>query len=168
MRIRIPQKFSSHLPLLIEAVYDTEGDVLEMGMGLYSTPVLHWMLFTDPRRKLVSLESDKRFVDMLGGFRSQNHEIRHVTDWDSEPIERPWSVVFIDHDENRRSIDAIRVANYAMLVVLHDTCHATEKKYGYEKVYPHYKYQFKFEGVRPKTTVLSNLIPVSEYLSIWN
>lgn len=57
MPLNISWKHSTHLAVLMEAVRRTAGPVLELGVGLYSTPVLHWLCYPTNRR-LVSYDSD--------------------------------------------------------------------------------------------------------------
>ena len=53
--MKIKPAWSSYLPLLIKVLQCSEGPVLELGTGLVSTPVLHWLCF-DMGRELVSYD----------------------------------------------------------------------------------------------------------------
>lgn len=156
---------SSHLPLLIKMVSLTDGDVLELGTGMFSTPVLHWMCVPD-KRNLVSYESNKKYYEIATQYSSEYHTINYTKDFEDIEIEKEWDVVFIDHIANRRSKEAERVANYAKFVILHDTDWRSERHYHYKEIYHLYKYKYQFHLVRPKTTVVSNFVDVNE-LGLW-
>ena len=165
------RNYSSHLPLLMEMVHRTDGPILELGSGHYSTPFLHWACCPTERR-LVTLESNPKFFKLAAQFADEWHTVDIVEDWDAYPLERPdghgsnWEIVFIDHDAHRRAPDAIRVAQTANFVICHDTCGRAEKHYHYKSVSPHYKYRYHFTKVRPRTTVLSNFVDVSR-IGLW-
>jgi hypothetical protein len=93
-------KTGSHLPVLIEALRITDGDVLEMGMGFFSTPFLHWACLN---RKLVSYESEAGyFWKFADGFHTDNHLCYLIEDWDKAEIDKTWDVVLIDHGPSER------------------------------------------------------------------
>ena len=67
--------WASHYPLLIKVMQITSGDVLELGMGMASTPLLHWLCF-DTGRNLISYENNKKYYDRQA--RPKNYFIRIV------------------------------------------------------------------------------------------
>jgi hypothetical protein len=154
----------SHIPLLMEALRVTKnGHVLEMGMGWNSTPLLHWMCF-DMNRLLLSLEGDKDWRSKFADYESSSHLIVDVDDWDYPEIDKyHWSVVLIDHKPAlRRHVDAIRMADKADIVILHDTEPEIDKYYAYRRVWGHYKYRYDWDKVKPYTTALSNTIDLQK------
>lgn len=157
-------RYNSHLPLLIRMIGITTGDVLELGTGLFSTPVVHWMCSPD-KRNAVSYESEKKYYEIAKQYENDYHKIKFVENWDSIDIEKPWDVAFIDHEAHRRRPEALRLANYAKFVILHDTCGHDEKHYHYKEVYPHYKYIYQFL-IRPRTAVMSNFVDVNN-IGLW-
>ena len=157
--------YSSHLPLLIRMVTQTFGDVLELGTGMFSTPVLHWLCVPD-KRKLVSYESNKKFYEIAKQYSNEFHTVNYVEDWNDIEIEKPWDVAFVDHEADRRSIEVARIANYAQFIILHDTCWRDEKHYHYQEIYHLFKYKYQFHLIRPKTSLLSNFVNVNE-LGLW-
>ena len=68
--------YATHLPCLMKAVEKTTGDILELGVGLFSTPYLHYVAMLQ-NRKLVSYENvpewAQYFIDY--GYQNENHEI---------------------------------------------------------------------------------------------
>jgi len=139
----------------------TDGDVLELGSGLFSTPYLHWVCFE--KRKLVTYEDNKQFLNFLEGFKNDLHEIKQVTDWDKIEIEKPWDVVLVDHSPApRRKEEIRRLANYAKFIVVHDTQDETEFEYQYHEIYPLFKYRFDYKKDPTNTSILSNFVDVSK------
>jgi len=123
--------FGTHMPTLAAAVLRAgPGPVVEYGMGFYSSPLLH-LLCEETRRPLLSLESDRGWGEKFAGLsRPQDgedggHRIVCVDSWqESEAIVDALgaiAVAFIDHGPNeRRVVDAKRLAHRAEFVVVHD------------------------------------------------
>ena len=142
----------------MELMRITNGAVLELGSGLYSTVYLHWACF-DKKRKLLTLESKPEYVSMMKNLRADYHEIRLVEDWAKADLSGEWSVVLVDHSPGkRRPYEALRLLD-AEYVVLHDTEEVAGKDYYRYKdsgVFEKFKYRFDYKGLIPNTTVLSN------------
>lgn len=137
----------------------TNGPVLELGCGFSSTPLLYWMCM-EQGRKFVSYENDKRWIEKVG------YPIEYVEDWDKTDIDNiHWSVVLMDHRPGeRRPVDAVRLKDNADFIILHDSVSELGKFYGYEKIYPLFKYRFNYTKFLPNTVVLSNLVDVEKFL----
>lgn len=159
---------ASHLPLLSEIMSVSNGPVLEMGMGYYSTPFLYWMCKAQGR-DLVSLENDKKWMEKLEmpEWKGPGFSAYHVENWEdlyevntNVPfvLAHRWSVVLIDHrPAKRRRIDAELLANNADFVLMHDSEPEIDRFYRYGRAYKHFKYRFDYKLVgKPNTTVLSN------------
>lgn len=164
MRLNISWKHSTHLAVLMEAVRRTTGPVLELGVGLYSTPVLHWLCYPS-RRRLVSYDSDVRWAHTHRDYVRGAHEVQYVTSFDYASIEQPWGVAFVDHaPAERRVVDIRRLAPWAQYIVVHDTEGRRNKHYRFSDIYPLFKYRYEFnEAGAPFTTVLSNFADVSTF-----
>ena len=150
--------WGSHIPTLIKLLEITSGPVLELGLGIFSTPLLHNMCKV-MGRKLVSYDNDKNWVDMHSRFIKDDHEVYFVDNWDDAKIDdTQWSVVLVDHGPSeRRAVDTLRLKDNADYIALHDSDGRFEKHYGYSKVYPLFKHVKASGGdFRPKTTVLSD------------
>lgn len=148
---------------LMKAVQATTGAVCEMGAGFSSTPLLHWLCLG---RSLVTYESDPDYAHYARHFRTKNHKTRFVENFNEADFDRHWSVVFIDHSPKRpqrRGDDAIKFKN-ADLIVLHDTEPENATRYGYNKVFPLFKYRYDWTLCKPYTSVVSNTIDVT----LWN
>ena len=152
-------RWGSHLPVLTKVMSQTDGSVLEVGMGLYSTPILHWMCF-DKKRELVSYDNEPEFFHLNEQYQNDYHSVSLVKDWDIN-IFRKWDVVLVDQRPSRSRIDTIRkVANYANYIIVHDT-QRNKKFCDFESIYPLFKYRYTYTKTSPNTTVLSNFKDLS-------
>lgn len=160
MNIRYSKSWSTHNTMLFKTVTQTKGEVLEIGAGLFSTPLLHW-LCKEYNLRLTTLESNPDFFKFAKQFQSSMHHIRLVDNVDDYKLNKHWGVVFVDHDFSNqlRGNDAIAFKNNADFVVMHDT--EAEEKYGYDKVWGHYKYRYDWKECRPWTSVVSNFKDLS-------
>ena len=153
--------YSSHLPMLNLALSITTGDVLEMGVGFYSTPFIHW--FCVPRqRHVVSVDNVPGYHQMSNSFTdAQYHRLILVENWDLPELDKPWDVVFIDHAPAlRRRVDILRFANLAKLIVVHDTNGRDERHYHLKEIWPQFKYRLDYYQHYPMTTMVSNYMDI--------
>jgi len=149
-------RWGSHIPVLVKLLNRTKGDVLELGMGVYSSPLLFWMC-VDAGRKLVSYENSEKYFAMVGNNNNRFHEAHLITDWDCIDIEKNWDIVFIDSNPmDVRAKLAKKVATLANFVVLHDTQPQDEIYYHYEDIYHLFAHRYDYTKFMPYTTVLSN------------
>lgn len=162
MSVRYNPAWSSHLPVLIKVLGLSKGSVLEFGIGMFSTPVLHWLCL-DSDRELVSYENNLEYFNQNKRFITDNHKINFVEDWDRINIENiHWGVVFIDHNPmERRKIDIKRLANKADYIIIHDSQWKEDCYYHYKEIYPLFKYRYDYTKQKPFTTVLSNFKDLS-------
>ena len=86
MKIDYDKNWGSHLPVLIKVMSLTKGSVLEMGMGLYSTPFLHWSCYKE--RILVSYDNEKEFFEINKQYHEGLHEVYFVDNWSKANIEK--------------------------------------------------------------------------------
>jgi hypothetical protein len=149
--------WSTHMPMLLKTVLATKRTCVEVGGGLYSTPLLHW-LCREKGIKLISYENDEKFYEYEHGYKSSMHKVKFITNWDDMPVDdQQYGVVFIDHHPaKRRGTDVLRFKDSADFIVLHDS--DKETTFGYDKVWDSFKYRFNWTGCHPNTTVLSNFI----------
>lgn len=149
----------SHVPVLAAAVAKTTGPVLECGTGWWSTPLLHLMCKDRP---LVSLETDREWVEKFGQMRSPMHDLRHVSDWKAVDLidSVEWSVAFVDNSPGEERIDVIRrLRSKTTFIVAHDTdadIPPSGGNYGWAKINGVFRFQFTYMIVRPWTTVYSD------------
>ncbi len=165
---RLSPRYGSHLSLLLRAISMTKGDVLELGMGLYSTPVLHHICVS-AKRHLTSYETNQDFVDWAKnyGYEGECHKIFCVENYDQADIEKPWDVVLVDHDpSSRRRTEIRRLADLAKYIIIHDSNGRGESHYHYHDIYPLFRYQYNWSKEEPHTTVLSNLVDLKDFWGI--
>lgn len=156
--------WGSHLPVLMKLVYETTGDVLELGMGLYSTPFLHWACY--PNRTLFSYESDRECYELNKQYKNGlQHQVFYVENWNDAFIDRGsshiWDVALVDHaPSQRRVVEIERLKDSAKYIVVHDT-QRNKRFCNFESIYPLFKYRYDYTKAVPYTTVLSNFVDVS-------
>lgn len=161
MKIRNTKARSTHNAMLIKAVLISEGSVVEVGAGFTSTPLLHWLCkMTD--KDLITYENNQEYFEFAKQFQSRHHRIRLAKDWDDMDFETRRGVVFIDHaPAERRIVDILKFKDIADYIVVHDT--EREDAYGYNKVWPYFKYRFDWKECKPYTTVVSNFKSLKEF-----
>jgi len=158
MRSSLGIHWGTHLPVLIQLMDKTAGDVLELGTGVFSTPYLHYACMLQGR-KLVSYENDPEYYEANLGYQNikGDHTVSFVDDWSKIPIEKKWDIAFIDVlPEIERKELARRLKDCATYVVLHDAQNKWEETYQYSEIYPLFKYKFFYKPFWPKTAILSN------------
>ena len=110
------QCWASHLPSLFSCLLATNGAVLEVGAGDWSTPLLRQYCKT-AERKFVSVEEDRTWATKYGSF---CHADAELTEYLQACAREPWSIVFLDHNGHRRAKDALLFVDSAEYVVIHD------------------------------------------------
>lgn len=134
------------MPALIDALSMTTGPILEVGSGVYSTPLIHWWCYAT-HRPVVTYEQDPSYYQYAKQFVSDYHSVHLVRTYDEMDVTHPWSVVIVDHTDDRRVVDMARV-RHAEYVILHDSTAYKVRGYKYRQVYP-------YPGA--ETTVFSNV-----------
>ena len=166
-RMNVSGNYGTHLPALIKAMEKTSGDVLELGMGVFSTPYLHYQCILS-NRKLVSYENFKNWLQFFIDYRYEcpNHEINFVEKYTDAKIDKPWDVVLIDQTPDSERVVAVkRLANLAKYIIIHDSNEneRNERIYHYSEIYPLFKYKAVWDKDRNHATVLSNFIDLTDF-----
>lgn len=160
-------QWGSHLPILSRMLELTDGAILELGTGVWSTALMDLMA-SQTKRKVISYDNDPKWHDANKKWQSDYHDIRLIPEdgWDDIDLkEHVWSVAFLDHKPaKRRKEDARRLAHQAIFVILHDSEPESDKFFKYSWIYKHFKYRYDYTKCRPNTTVLSNFIDVDKLL----
>lgn len=111
-------QYQSHLPALLACIAQSDGPVLELGVGHFSTPHLH-ALCGALGRNLISVESDKEWRHE---FQKYEHAPWHyvVRDWCDLGLR--WGVAFIDHSPGgaNRAAAFKALIDVSEFVVAHD------------------------------------------------
>lgn len=151
--------YSTHVPILAWVVQNTRGPILELGCGFYSTPLLHLLA---PDRKILSLETDKQYVDKLQKFASPEHRIEHVPTWENiAAFDQEWDVAFVDNAPGAARGPCIRnLKDRAKYIVVHDS--DLPAYYGLAPVLPLFRYSVCCKWFPKWTTVLSMSEPLDD------
>jgi hypothetical protein len=165
--------YATHLPALMRALTLTDGAVLELGMGLFSTPFLHYACQLAGERPLMSVENDERWAKQFETYRRPWHHIVSVEDWDDFDIEGEffpddtgyvWDVALVDHSPSaRRVVDIKRLAHCARLIIAHDSNGRYENDYHYSTIYPLFRYRTDWTGDGRHAAVLSNFVDLERF-----
>lgn len=170
--VRLSSRYATHLPVLIQAIYRTRlswGKVLELGVGGWSTPVVNH-LCAQQGRKAVSIDNSPEFYEWAKRYQSANHDVLFVDNWDDAPIDNTeWDVALVDHSQSERRVEEIkRLSQIAKYIVVHDSNGRYSRHYHYDTVFPMFKHILNYAAVEPSTTILSNLVDLSNFWSIRN
>ncbi len=161
-------RYSTFLPMLLEALTRTKGDVLELGAGVFSTPLLHWICEKE-KRNLLTVENDREWFKFTKQYlQTDLHKFLFVENWDAadELINKEWDVVLVDHSPSNRRIEEIKkLANLAKFLIVHDSDPWKDHQYLYSQIYHLFKYKFNFDKADHQTVVLSNFYPVDDFWS---
>jgi len=147
-------KEGTHFPILAACVARTQGPVLELGCGEYSTPMLHFLC---NGRRLVSLEDDPDWINKYKELETNWHTLQFVDKWADARIidEVKWDVAFVDHAPAEQRIQEIkRLKNLAKHIVIHDT-ENPNGIYKYDSILPEFKFRFDFKKWSTWTSVVS-------------
>lgn len=138
-----------------------KGHVLELGSGLFSTPLLHYMCAAQ-KRQLVTCEEDAKWLEKFRKYECSWHSLLHVPNWDKFEridIER-WSIVFVDHSPaERRGIELHRLRNNSAYLVVHDTNTEWLEGHNLTGVLESFAYRKDFDTM-PVTSIVSDFAPI--------
>ena len=154
--------WGSHLSVLIRLMELTDGPVLELGTGFFSTPYLHHACYLR-NRKLVSYENNPQYYKFLKKLETPWHEIHKVDDdWNIPETKRgvhsdKWGFIFIDvQPDSKRKDLAKMLRNSAYYIALHDSQPRDDHYMQYSKIYKWFKRRYDCTKFDPHTTVVSN------------
>jgi hypothetical protein len=144
-------------------LYRTFGDVIEFGLGYYSTSLIAHICYV-MNRKSESYEINKSWLANINKhFENQtwllkNHKNILIENYETIDLEnRKFSVCFIDQEpvETRTKV-AVKMMDKSDFIVIHDS---EPFRFDYETIYPLFKYQYQFsffEKDYSRTCILSN------------
>ncbi len=164
--MKVSIRYGSHLPVLTKLVETTDGPILELGIGIYSTPYLHYACLPT-KRSLSSYESEPNWIRYFRDCRSDFHSLNLVENWDDLEIDKFWDIALIDVDNlpsPARKNMAAKLRNNAKYIVLHDSDPENDSHYHYSEIYPLFKHRFDYTLIKPNTTVVSNFVSLENLL----
>jgi len=163
MKYETTEPAATHLVALVRAFDLSEGPVLELGTGYFSTLWLHH-LATAFRWHVWSYESKVHWYNRALRYASEYHHIEFCNNWADAPIDIPWGMAFMDHSPaQRRHEDVARLADLAGYIVCHDSQPESDYEFLYSNVFPLFKYRYDFTKIKPWTVVLSNRFDLSSF-----
>ncbi|GEM_PF-1185328 len=154
-------QYGTHMTPLFTAVVNTDGPVLELGCGDFSTPMLH-ALCSVKKRFLLSAESNKNWQKLFFDLKREWHKFKYVSsvqDWANVGSGINWSVVLVDHAPGeQRIVDIERLRPNTEIFVIHDT---EDPVYGYEPLLSTFKYKYTYKRYNTTTMLVSDVIDVA-------
>lgn len=95
--------YATHQPLLIWAIENTSGNILELGAGDSSTILLNSCTI-NTNRKLVTVDDNYDWLEKYSNLESENHKFIYINntidDWKQiidDLSQNIWSFTFVDH-----------------------------------------------------------------------
>ena len=152
--INIEKGWSTHMPVLIKLVNMTIGPIMELGSGVYSTPLLHW-LCDETKRELITYEKDANFIKFAKEYESEKHKVILIDDFLTIPNTGKYSIIFIDYTGHTRGIVAIHFKDSADYIIIHDSNVVRNNRLNITS--SDFKYRKDYDRHIPWTTVFSNV-----------
>ena len=147
---------ASHLPILIRVIEASQGDMMEIGTGYYSTPIFHLMAQMTERH-CYSYENNPEWYEKAKKYESEYHHIILIDDWNKLPSGKRWGIVFVDQSPSQsRRVAIAKYANSADYIVAHDSEIDRQPLYHLERTLLTFKYRFDYKKLVPNTSVVSN------------
>ena len=69
--------YATHQRLLVKYMMQTEGAILELGCGNYSTPLIH-EIATAQGRSVLTLDSQQPWLNQFTYMQSEQHRFQHI------------------------------------------------------------------------------------------
>jgi hypothetical protein len=150
-------RFGTHLAPLAGCVAHTDGPVIELGAGLYSTSVLHAMC---QGRELVTADSNAEWLDRLRHLETDWHRFVTVDDWSTcHLLDQAWAVALVDQSPGWTRPSAVeRLRKRTELLVVHDVPDNPPPGHDIDEF--RHRADFFEPGVNIRTSVASDLRPI--------
>jgi hypothetical protein len=171
---------ASHQRVLLGSILRTSGPILELGVGWYSTPLLH-EIATTLRRPVLTVDNNKDWFTQFEGLENAYHQFKLVGWWgelwpwlprylnEVDPLlgkvregvsNNDFAVALIDQNQPcEREYSIRQLLGKVQVFVMHDT--EEGPAYGYNRMLPAFAHQWTDKCQRAWTTVASNVYDVS-------
>lgn len=154
----VHSNWESHRPLLLLALSLTDGPVTELGSGFGSTPYLK-KYCEGMNRLFNSYDSNQDWAAKTGS--------QFVLNWEIVPqVWNPCGLLFVDHAPGEhRKLVIERMKDKADIIVIHDTELHSAGNYGFEPLWPLFKYVLHYNrtGGGAGATAVSNKIDLHQF-----
>lgn len=144
---------ATHLQALVWALYRTDGPILELGVGWYSTPLLAGVAEVTGRR-VICVEGNRHWF----AWAEQRFDGRVMVVSPVDGIhafELTWGLVLVDHGDGARRAESVHRYRRTCVVV-HDTQPNVRQHYpGLEEVLTTFDRRRDFTELEPWTTVVN-------------
>lgn len=155
---------ATHQRLLVCGALQTQGTILELGVGWYSTPLLH-EISKAQKRRLITIDNNPYWLNQFRNLQNPYHTFIDIGWWGEMQAEDHYGLVFVDNGQPIEREYCIRkLINRADLFVMHDT--EEHFAYGYNRTLPMFKYAWTDKCQKIWTTIASNVINVEEEFSL--
>lgn len=161
-RLATTETRATFIQALVRAVMMTRGPVLELGMGLYSTPLLH-MLLAPVERELRSVDNNHewgtRACAVSDPFRVAGYYL--ATSWDDIDVSGAWDVVLLDlapGEARMPMLERLRANQQIGYVVVHDAENGS-----FWPFFDKWRFCHHDRRIMPWTTVVSNRYDFTEW-----
>jgi len=157
--------YGTHIFPLITVLAHTDGPILEIGTGDYSTPLLH-ALCSKNERFILSVDTYQAWLNLFLDLSKPWHQFKYIAPDDYASLEfqgagKRWGVVFIDGAPAERRIEDIkRLRDKTDIFVLHDV---EDPLYNYQPLISSFTYHYLYDRYLPNTMVVSDKVDVSKF-----
>jgi hypothetical protein len=147
--------YGTHFPLLKYVTEHTTGDIVECGVGTYSTNFLHNHC-VNFKRLLLSLDNDDNWLNQYKHLYHTYHKLLFTSDWqENSLLNNHWSIAFIDQNPALQRKETIKqLINNVDYFIVHDI--ENEEGYKWSEILGLFKYKFLYNKLSPNTILLSN------------
>jgi len=144
--------WGTNIPLLAAAVAASQGPVLEVGGGLFSTPVLAAMCKATGRH-FVTLDDNEEWLRTYADVQPNAHL---VSSWDEvKHWQGQYGVIFVDHRPDHARLPVLKaVRGWSDYIVCHDTCNPYFE--GVDEFLDTFKWRYDWGFMASSTTVVSD------------
>lgn len=158
--------YATHLPALVAAVMATDGPVLELGCGCFSTRWLH-AVCGHQRRLLVSVETSREWMAEYADLECEwhhfcwcaKHQDNSPTQFAEVEAVSFWSVILVDLACYGMRATALRdMADRARYIVVHDA--ETTSCAAFTAAMAKFAYRWDCSAKGPTTRILSRIAPI--------
>ena len=136
-RIGKGNPYGSHQHILIKILPKIDNDIVEFGVGIFSTPVFYNHVFKY-NGFFLAFETDASYVSQFKSYECDNFKIIHVKNWNdvynNDMLDKSWNLVFVDqHPWEPRLVTIQKMIDKCDYLILHDAQHLKERPFKYLK-----------------------------------